>query len=71
MSTKALMKSVESHPVGRLDTRTLLKWLRENIHQHGKRYTARELIKRVTGRELSAEPLLNHLRQNARELYAV
>jgi len=29
MSTKAL-KSVESHPVGRLDTRTLLKWLRDD-----------------------------------------
>jgi general secretion pathway protein E len=30
MSTKALMKSVESHPAGRLDTRTLLKWLRDD-----------------------------------------
>jgi len=30
MSTKALMKSVESHPAGRLDTRTLLKWMRDD-----------------------------------------
>ena len=48
-----------------------VRWLREKIHQHGKRYTATELIKRVTGRELSAEPLLNHLRRNAQELYGV
>ena len=30
MSTKALTKSVESHPAGRLDTRTLLKWMRDD-----------------------------------------
>ena len=53
------------------DFAALLQWLRDNIHQHGKRYTATELVKRVTGRELSAEPLLNHLRKNARELYGV
>ena len=49
----------------------LLSWLRQNIHRHGKRYTARELVKRVTGRELSAEPLLSHLRRKASELYDV
>ena len=49
----------------------LLAWLRENIHRHGKRYTARELVNNITGRELSAEPLLNHLRQKASELYGV
>ncbi len=30
MSTKALIKSAESHPAGRLDTRTLLKWMRDD-----------------------------------------
>ena len=49
----------------------VLTWLRENIHRHGKRYSARELARRVTGRELSAEPLLNHLRRKASELYGV
>jgi carboxypeptidase Taq len=49
----------------------LLNWLRQNIHRHGKRYTARELVKRVTGKDLSAEPLLNHLRRKAAELYGV
>ena len=53
------------------DFPTLLGWLREKIHKHGKRYTATELVKRVTGRTLSAEPLLNHLRKNAAELYGV
>lgn len=49
----------------------LLNWLRNNIHQHGKRYTASELVKRICGRELTSEPLLNHLRRNASELYGV
>jgi carboxypeptidase Taq len=49
----------------------LLGWLREKIHRHGKRYTAPELAERVTGRDLSAEPLLKHLRAKAAELYRV
>jgi carboxypeptidase Taq len=52
------------------DFAPLLNWLRHNIHRHGKRYRAGELVKRVTGRELSAEPLLRHLRSKA-ELYGV
>ncbi|MGC4031815.1 MAG: carboxypeptidase M32 [Tepidisphaeraceae bacterium] len=33
----------------------LLGWLRENIHQHGRRYPARELCQRVTGKPRSAD----------------
>jgi carboxypeptidase Taq len=53
------------------DFTALLGWLRDNIHHHGKRHSARDLIKRVTARELSAEPLLSHLRKNAADLYNV
>jgi carboxypeptidase Taq len=49
----------------------LLSWLRENIHRHGKRYSARQLVQRVTGRDLSPEPLLKHLTKKAMELYGV
>jgi carboxypeptidase Taq len=49
----------------------LLDWLRKNIHRHGRRYTAKQLVKRVTGKELTAEPLLNHLKKKAKELYGV
>jgi carboxypeptidase Taq len=49
----------------------LLAWLREKIHRHGRRYTARDLARRVTGKDLSAEPLLRHLRGKAAELYRV
>lgn len=49
----------------------LLYWLRDRIHQHGKRFRAPELVRKVTGKALSAEPLLAHLRRNAAELYGV
>jgi carboxypeptidase Taq len=48
----------------------LLHWLRENIHRHGKTYRPRELVKRVTGKEPTADALLRHLRKKA-ELYGV
>jgi carboxypeptidase Taq len=56
---------------GRGEFTPLLGWLREKIHCHGKRYRAPELVQRVTGRALSAEPLLKHLRAKAAELYGV
>lgn len=49
----------------------LLEWLRANIHRHGKRYRATELCRRVTGRPLSAEPLLAHLARKAEQVYGV
>ena len=49
----------------------LLAWLRKNVHTHGKRYLPRDLVRRVTGRDLSPDPLLRHLRAKARELYNV
>lgn len=49
----------------------LLAWLRENVHRHGKTYSAGQLVQRVTGKPLSSEPLLRHLRVKASELYGV
>lgn len=49
--------------------RPLLEWLREKIHRQGKRYTAKELVERVTGRPPSAEPLLNYFQRKFGELY--
>jgi carboxypeptidase Taq len=40
----------------------LLGWLRDRIHVQGQRYTAAELVERVTGKPLSHEPLMRHLR---------
>jgi carboxypeptidase Taq len=49
----------------------LLGWLREKIHRHGKRFTGPELVIHVTGKPLSAEPLLRHLRAKTQTYYGV
>lgn len=47
------------------------EWLQENIHRHGRAYQASELIKRVSGKQLSEEPYLNYLSKKYKELYNV
>ncbi|MEM6795300.1 MAG: carboxypeptidase M32 [Acidobacteriota bacterium] len=46
-------------------------WLRENVHAHGSRYDAAELIERATGAPPSPDALLRSLRRHAREIYGV
>ena len=48
---------------------TLYNWLKESIYQHGQKYTASELIERVTGGPLSIKPYLRYLRSKYGELY--
>ena len=48
---------------------TLHDWLRENIYRHGRKFTAAELVERVTGGPLRIEPYLNYLRTKYGELY--
>jgi carboxypeptidase Taq len=49
----------------------LLDWLRENIHRHGRRYSPAQLCERVTGRPLSADPLMRHLEAKFRPLHGI
>jgi carboxypeptidase Taq len=49
----------------------LLDWLRENVHRHGRRYSATELCRRVTGRPLEHQPLMRHLNDKLRPLYGI
>ena len=49
----------------------LLNWLRDKIHRHGRRYPAPELAERATGKPLSAEPLLRHLKGRLKPVYGV
>jgi len=41
----------------------LLGWLRENVHTQGRRTSALDLVRRVTGEELSPRPLIAYLRE--------
>jgi carboxypeptidase Taq len=47
----------------------LLTWLRENIHVHGAKFEPMDLVKRVTGSDLTAQPYLAYLNDKFGELY--
>jgi carboxypeptidase Taq len=40
----------------------LLHWLRENVHQHGRRYLPAELMRRATGEPTQARYRIEYLR---------
>ncbi|MCS6872351.1 MAG: carboxypeptidase M32 [Anaerolineae bacterium] len=66
-------KALSEHPeipdeIGRGEFSTLHSWLRENIYQHGSKYTAPELIARTVGK-LDVTPYLTYLRQKYGALY--
>ncbi|MCB1122655.1 MAG: carboxypeptidase M32 [Verrucomicrobiae bacterium] len=47
----------------------LLGWLRENIHQHGKRYDTLDLVTRVTGEPINPDFLIRYLKDRYVPLY--
>jgi carboxypeptidase Taq len=53
------------------DFAPLLGWLRENIHQYGRKYEPQELVRRVTGSSIDPAPYLGYLKQKYSEVYAL
>jgi carboxypeptidase Taq len=50
---------------------TLHGWLRENIYQHGRKFTAAELVQRVTGAPLTIDPYIGYLKSKYGEMYGL
>ncbi len=50
---------------------TLHGWLREHVYRHGSKFTAPELIERVTGGPLQTGPYIAYLRRKYGELYGL
>ncbi len=47
----------------------LRSWLRQNIHRHGAKFEPMELLNRITGSGLTAQPYLRYLRHKFGEIY--
>jgi carboxypeptidase Taq len=47
----------------------LKAWLSEKIHSQGKRYSASDLVKVITGNPLSHKPLMDYLDKKFGPLY--
>jgi carboxypeptidase Taq len=50
----------------------LLAWFRDKIHRHGRKFTANELVERVTGaKSIEAGPYLTYIRQKFSDIYGL
>jgi carboxypeptidase Taq len=47
----------------------LKQWLNANIHRWGRRYSAKELVHRVTGQPLTLGPFMSYIEQKYSEIY--
>ncbi len=76
LSAAFYAEALKAHPEipdqmkeGKFDT--LHGWLRDNIYRHGRKFTAPELVERVTGGPISIEPYIAYLRGKYGELYSL
>jgi carboxypeptidase Taq len=65
---------LQAHPAipdeiaqGKFDT--LLNWLRENIHCHGRKYESQELTRRITGTNIQTAPFVQYVKTKFGEIY--
>jgi carboxypeptidase Taq len=45
------------------------EWMTESIHRHGQRYRPQELVRRATGREITADPFVSYVTDKFERLY--
>jgi len=74
LSAQLYNKALEAHPsipseIEQGNVTTLFKWLRENIHRHGSRYTLSELVRAVTGGEVQVRPFIAYLKDKFIDIY--
>ncbi|MEP7286740.1 MAG: carboxypeptidase M32 [Chloroflexota bacterium] len=76
LSAQLFDKAVAQYPTipaeieqGKFDT--LLSWLRENIHKHGRKYEPKELVQRATGEALQARSYMKYLKTKYGEIYGI
>ncbi len=64
MFLKAIRRDVDQmeSQIERGEFSLLSDWLKKNIHRHGQRYRAKELVEKVTGERPSALPLIEYLK---------
>jgi len=42
---------------------TLLGWLREEVHPHGRKMNAENLVRNISGSSLSSDPFISYLKE--------
>ena len=68
--------ALDAHPqipqeIEKGEFNTLHNWLKENVYQHGSKFTAPEIIERATGKPMTIDPYMSYLRTKYGELYSI
>lgn len=76
LSAQFYQQALQAHPniveeIRCGEFKTLHHWLRDNLYVYGSKYTAPELIQKVTGGAITIEPYLAYLRAKYGELYSL
>jgi carboxypeptidase Taq len=74
LSSQFFAAAVEAHSeipdqIARGEFQTLHTWLRENIYQHGSKFTPHELVERATGESMNTIAFVKYLREKYGEIY--
>ena len=59
------------HEIENADFKNILSWLRENIHKHGRRLSADEIVKKCCGEGLNSKVFVEYLKDKYYNLYDV
>ena len=54
---------------GKFDS--LLGWLRENVHKHGRKYDPQDLVQKITGSKITPEPYVCYLQTKYSDIYGL
>jgi carboxypeptidase Taq len=76
LSVQYYNTALKAHPsipdeIARGEFSTLRRWLNENIHQHGRKYTSDELTRRVTGEGIQSRDYIAYLQAKFSDVYGV
>ncbi len=76
MSAAFYEQALNTHPnipneIARGDFAVLHAWLQENLYQYGRKFSANELVERVTGGPLTIEPYMRYLHTKFGQIYAL
>jgi carboxypeptidase Taq len=76
MSAQFFAAALNAHPqilsqIQTGDFTTLHQWLKQNVYQHGRKFTPSELIEQATGSPLTIEPFIRYIEQKYGEIYTL
>jgi len=70
---KAIKKSVINYKnkIAFGELADINQWLKEKVHSHGSLYDSNDLIKKISGENITTQPYLHYLEEKYRELYNI